>query len=216
MRPLIKLSSIVLPLLRDNIDTDAIIPAAYIRSLSTDPATGLFARWRYRPDGSDDPAFVLNEPRYAGANVLLTGANFGCGSSRENAVWALQRSGISCVIALGYSDIFHANCFKNGVLPIVVGPAVHAYFVRASTRDVPYTVEVDVASGVVAGADGFTCHFELDERKRALLLGGIDEIDATLASSARILAFRKHHRQAKPWLYSVVARPVAQPAKGRQ
>jgi len=208
MQPLAKLSSIVLPLVRDNIDTDAIIPAAYIRSLTTDPATGLFARWRYRPDGSADPAFVLNEPRYAGANVLLSGANFGCGSSRENAVWALQRYGVRCVIALGYSDIFHANCFKNGVLPIVVGPRDHADLVRASTRDVPYAVEIDVASGVVAGADGFTCHFELDERKRALLINGIDEIDATLASSARILAFREHHRQAKPWLYGVAAQPM--------
>src|SRR5664279_3254709 len=127
MQPLAKLSSIVLPLVRDNIDTDAIIPAAYIRSLTTDPATGLFARWRYRPDGSADPAFVLNEPRYAGANVLLSGANFGCGSSRENAVWALQRYGVRCVIALGYGDIFHANCFKNGVLPIVVGPLEHEH-----------------------------------------------------------------------------------------
>jgi 3-isopropylmalate/(R)-2-methylmalate dehydratase small subunit len=208
MEPLVKLSSIVLPLVRDNVDTDAIIPAAYLRSLATDPATGLFAHWRYRQDGSDDPAFVLNDRRYAGARVLLSGANFGCGSSRENAVWALQRYGFCCFIALSYSDIFHANCFKNGVLPIVVNAGDHERLVHASTQDVPCTVEVDVAAGTLTGADGFSAHFNLDDRKRTLLMNGTDEIDATLASSARILAFREVHRKAKPWLYRAVAQPL--------
>ena len=208
MEPLVKLSSIVLPLVRDNIDTDAIIPAAYLRSLATDPATGLFARWRYRPDGSDDPSFVLNDHRYAGARVLLSGANFGCGSSRENAVWALQRYGIRCVIARSYSDIFHANCFKNGVLPIVVDAGDHDRLVQASRQDVPCTLEIDVAAGTISSKDGFNARFSLDARKRTLLMNGTDEIDATLASSARILAFREHHRKAKPWLYRAVPQPV--------
>lgn len=203
MEPLVKLSSVVLPLVRDNVDTDAIIPAAYLRSLEIDPGTGLFAGWRYREDGSDDPAFVLNDRRYVGARVLLSGANFGCGSSRENAVWALKRYGFRCVIALSYGDIFHANCFKNGMLPIVADARDHARLVQASTQDVPWTVDIDVAAGTMTGTDGFAARFSLDDRKRASLMNGTDEIDATLASSARIQAFREVHRQAKPWLYTV-------------
>lgn len=206
MEPLVNLSSVIAPLVRDNVDTDAIIPATYMRSLATDPGTGLFARWRYRADGSDDPAFALNDPRYAGARILLSGANFGCGSSRENAVWALERFGIRCVIALGYSDIFHENCFKNGVLPIVVGSRDHEQLVRSSTATEPYAVTVDVAAGRIVADDGARFEFDLDERKRMLLLEGLDEIGATLASSARIRTFRERHRQEKPWLYAVSAR----------
>jgi hypothetical protein len=105
MEPLIRLTSVVAPLPRDNVDTDAIIPAAYMRSLATDPGRGLFARWRYGHDGREDPGFVLNDPRFRGAAILLSGANFGCGSSRENAVWALRNSGFRCIIALGFSDM---------------------------------------------------------------------------------------------------------------
>jgi 3-isopropylmalate/(R)-2-methylmalate dehydratase small subunit len=114
MQPFTTVTGVVAPLLRDDIDTDAIIPAAYMRSLSTDPGEGLFARWRYRPDGTDDPSFVLNEPRFRGAAFLLAGRNFGCGSSRENAVWALLRFGIRSVIAQGFSDIFQQNALKAG------------------------------------------------------------------------------------------------------
>jgi 3-isopropylmalate/(R)-2-methylmalate dehydratase small subunit len=202
MRPLKTLSSVVAPLVRDNVDTDAIIPASYMRSLLTDPGTGLFARWRYRADGSDDPAFVLNDPRYRSASILLSGANFGCGSSRENAVWALERFGIRCVIALGYSDIFYENCFKNGVLPIVLARRDHDALVRVTAQHAPYRVSVDVAAGSITGDDGVVIGFDLDERKRALLLEGIDEIAATLASAARIGAFRERHRRDKPWLYA--------------
>lgn len=203
MEPLVHLASIVVPLLRDNVDTDAIIPAAYMRSLATDPATGLFGRWRYRPDGSADPGFVLNDPRYAGARILLAGANFGCGSSRENAVWALARHGIRAVLAPGYGDIFHENCFKNGVLPITLDPGDHERLVALCTRDVPCALAIDVARGemrTAAGADVF--HFELDPRKRTMLMNGTDEIAATLAAQERIDAFRLHHRQANPWLYA--------------
>jgi len=202
MEPLTALSSIVIPLVRDNIDTDAIIPAAYLRSLTTDQDTGLFARWRYRADGSANPDFVLNDPRYAGARILLSGANFACGSSRENAVWALARYGIRCVIALSYSDIFHENCFKNGVLPVVLGASEHATLARAASGAVPCVVRIDVAAGTLA-CDGLpTFTFALDARKRQMLLAGTDEVDVTLASSARIRAFREQHRRGKPWLYA--------------
>ncbi|MEP7063072.1 MAG: 3-isopropylmalate dehydratase small subunit [Betaproteobacteria bacterium] len=202
MEPLIELSSVVLPLIRDNVDTDAIIPAAYMRSLATDPATGLFGRWRYRADGSDDPDFVLNDPRYRGTRILLSGANFGCGSSRENAVWALERYGIRCVIALGFSDIFHENCFKNGVLPIVAAPRDHERLVQLCTQAQPAVARIDVKGSTIATAGGDTLHFDLDQRKRALLMNGTDEIDVTLASGARIREFRKRHRRDKPWLYA--------------
>ncbi len=204
MQPLSTLSSIVIPLLRDNIDTDTIIPASYLRSLSTDPGNGLFAHWRYRADGSADPAFVLNEPRYRGAQVLMCGANFGCGSSRENAVWALARYGILCVIALSYSDIFHENCFKNGVLPIVLGAQDHQALARSAAATIPLQVRIDVAAGTLQCAGGATYTFALDERKRAMLLGGLDEIDMTLAAGARIASFREQHRLARPWLYAAV------------
>jgi 3-isopropylmalate/(R)-2-methylmalate dehydratase small subunit len=201
MEPLIELSSVVAPLLRDNIDTDTIIPAAYMRSLATDPATGLFAHWRYRSDGREEPGFVLNDPRYRGARVLLTGANFGCGSSRENAVWALQRFGFRCVIALGFSDIFHENCFKNGVLPIVVGREDHARLAERAEGLDPFYVTVDVGARMVLGMNGEILEFELDARRQAMLMSGADEIASTLALGARIEAFRAGHRARKPWLY---------------
>jgi 3-isopropylmalate/(R)-2-methylmalate dehydratase small subunit len=203
MEPLVHLASVVVPLLRDNVDTDAIIPAAYMRSLATDPATGLFGRWRYRADGSADPSFVLNDPRYAGARMLLAGANFGCGSSRENAVWALARHGIRAVLARGFGDIFHENCFKNGVLPITLDPRDHEHLVDLCTRDVACALAIDVARGEIrtaAGSDTF--HFDLDPRKRTMLMNGTDEIAATLAAMPRIDAFRARHRRDKPWLYA--------------
>jgi 3-isopropylmalate/(R)-2-methylmalate dehydratase small subunit len=205
MEPLIEIAGVVAPLLRDNVDTDAIIPATYLRSLATDPGEGLFARWRYRSDGTEDPAFVLNDPRFRHARILLAGANFGCGSSRENAVWALARFGIRCVIARGYSDIFHENCFKSGVLPIAVPARDHAALVRSCTLDAPCEARVDVAAGTISGQDGTMMRFELDERKRQMLLTGLDEIAATLASAERIEAFRTRHRKARPWLYDAVA-----------
>jgi len=201
MEPFIELSSVAMPLLRDNVDTDAIIPATYMRSLETDPGTGLFGRWRYRDDGTDNPDFVLNDPRYAGTQILLSGANFGCGSSRENAVWALARYGIRCVIALGYSDIFHENCFKNGVLPIIANPRDHQRLAGLCTKDKPHVLDIDIESRTIHTENGEDFHFDLDARKRALLMNGTDEIDVTLASGERIRAFRARHRHDKPWLY---------------
>jgi 3-isopropylmalate/(R)-2-methylmalate dehydratase small subunit len=202
MDPLIRLTSVVAPLLRDDVDTDAIIPAAYMRSLATDPATGLFARWRYRDDGSDEPGFVLNDPRYRGAGILLAGANFGCGSSRENAVWALVRSGIRCVIALSFSDIFRENAFKNALLPLQLPEEAHDALKRAATRSEPLTLTVDVERQAVVTPDGSSIPFELDARRRARLLSGADEIGETLARADDIERFRAAHRQRSPWLYA--------------
>jgi 3-isopropylmalate/(R)-2-methylmalate dehydratase small subunit len=202
MEPLVRVSSIVVPLLRDNIDTDAIIPAAYMRSLSTDPATGLFAGWRHRPDGSLDPAFVLNEDRFRSAQILLAGKNFGCGSSRENAVWALHRWGLRCVLALGFSDIFRENAFKNGLLPITLPPEQHACIAAgAAAGDLHLTIDVRERAIVLPSGDRFT--FELDERRQASLISGADEITETLGRSDAIAAFREAHGRTAPWLYIV-------------
>ena len=201
MEPLISVSGIVVPLLRDNVDTDSIIPAEFMRSLSTDPGRGLFARWRYRADGSENPDFVLNDPRYRGATILLAGANFGCGSSRENAVWALQRFGIRCVVALGFSDIFYANCFKNGVLPVQLPAVAHALVVDEALGECACEATVDLRTQEIELASGRRIGFELDARRRAKLLSGEDEIAATLHRSATIDAFRTGHARRAPWLY---------------
>jgi 3-isopropylmalate/(R)-2-methylmalate dehydratase small subunit len=211
MEPLVSLSSVVAPLLRDNVDTDAIIPAAYMRSLRTDPASGLFARWRYREDGSEDPGFVLNDPRFRHARILLAGANFGCGSSRENAVWALARSGIRCVVALGFSDIFRENAFKNALLPLALPAPAHARLAAAATAGV-LTLRIDVAGRRLVLPAGDTIPFELDARRQAGLLSGADEIAQTLALQPQIERFRTAHRQRAPWLYA----PPGRRASGEQ
>jgi len=201
MEPLISVKGIVVPLLRDNVDTDSIIPAEFMRSLSTDPGRGLFARWRYRADGSENPDFVLNDRRYRGATILLAGANFACGSSRENAVWALQRFGVRCVIALGFSDIFYANCFKNGVLPVQLPASAHALVVDEALGEEASEATVDLRTQEIEFASGRRIGFDLDARRRAKLLSGEDEIAATLNRWATIDSFRAGHAQRAPWLY---------------
>jgi len=187
--------------LRDNVDTDSFMPAEFMRSHSTDPGRGLFARWRYRADGSENPDFVLNDPRYRGATILLAGANFACGSSRENAVWALQRFGVRCVIALGFSDIFYANCFKNGVLPVQLPASAHALVVDEALGEEASEATVDLRTQEIEFASGRRIGFDLDARRRAKLLSGEDEIAATLNRWATIDSFRAGHAQRAPWLY---------------
>lgn len=199
MQAFTTLTGVVAPLLRDDIDTDAIIPAAYMRSLSTDPGLGLFARWRYRPDGTDDPSFVLNETPFRDASFLLAGRNFGCGSSRENAVWALLRFGIRSVIAPGFSDIFQQNALKAGLLPIALAPHDHARIVEATTG-APLTVTVDVATRTLTLPEPPAIRFELDARSQARLLRGLDEVDETLLHRERIEQFRVTQRERFPWL----------------
>lgn len=202
MEPLVRLTSVVAPLLRDDIDTDAIIPAAYMRSLATDPAAGLFARWRYRDDGSEQPDFVLNDRRFRQARILLAGANFGCGSSRENAVWALARFGIRCVIAPSFSDIFRENAFKNAVLPLQLPDEAHRALAESATEREPLTLTVDVERLQIVTPEGAPIAFTLDARRRARLLSGADEIAETMSHAAAIERFRAEHRQRAPWLYA--------------
>lgn len=200
LEPLVTLTSVVAPMLRDNVDTDAIIPATYMRSLSIDPGSGLFARWRYRDDGSEDPDFVLNDPRFRSARILLAGENFGCGSSRENAVWALDRFGIRCVIALGFSDIFRENAFKNALLPITLPRVQHARLAQAAASG-ELRITVDVAAKRLVLPSGDAIPFELDARRQARLMSGLDEIGETLRLGTEIARFREQHRARAPWLY---------------
>jgi len=192
-------TGVVAPLLRDDVDTDAIIPASYMRSLSTDPAQGLFAAWRYRDDGTDDSSFVLNDPRFRYAKFLLAGRNFGCGSSRENAVWALLRFGIRSVIALGFSDIFRENAFKAGLLPIALQAGEHERLAHAASR-ATLTITIDAAMRTVTLPQAAPMRFALESRHQARLLHGLDEIAETLSRREQIERFQGAHRARFPWL----------------
>ena len=189
--PVTMVAGLPAPLLRDNIDTDAIIPSREIRTVGkAGLADGLFAGWRYRAGTRDpDPSFVLNDPRYVGAAILLGGANFGCGSSREHAVWALHEYGVRAIIAPGFAPIFAANCVRNGIAPIVL---------EASFADAPLTVDL-AAQTVTQGDRVWT--FAIAAEAKAMLLGGLDAIDLTLTDTATISAWTARDRAARPWIY---------------
>ncbi len=193
-RPFTTLTSIAAPLIEDNIDTDIIIPSREMKSTSkTGLATGLFAGRRYTQGRAENPDFVLNQPRYRSAAILLAGDNFGCGSSREHAVWALAEHGIRAVIAPSFSPIFAGNATRGGVLPLVLPRATIAALAgEAITIDLP-------AQTVSVGAD-VHC-FTIDAEARAMLIGGLDAIDLTLQSADRIAAWQARNRIARPWVY---------------
>jgi 3-isopropylmalate/(R)-2-methylmalate dehydratase small subunit len=192
MTPFTTLTSIVAPLLRDNVDTDTIIPSREMKSTGkTGLADGLFAPWRYLDADArtPDPAFVLNQPEYAGAQILASGVNFGCGSSREHAVWALAEYGIRCVVAESFAPIFYNNCVRNGVLPVVLDKAAIASLGGQ-------TVTVDLAQQRV-GAHSFA----IEAEAKMMLLEGLDAIDLTLKHKAAIAAWQSADRQERPWVY---------------
>ena len=192
MTPLIALTAMVAPLLRDNVDTDAIIPSREMKSTGkTGLADGLFAPWRYSDAAArtENPAFVLNQPEYAQAQILASGANFGCGSSREHAVWALAEYGIRCVIAESFAPIFYNNCIRNGLLPIVLPN--EAIAALAGT-----TVTVDLTAQTVTGHD-----FEIEAEAKTILIEGLDAIDLTLKHRDAIAAWQAADRTKRPWIY---------------
>jgi 3-isopropylmalate/(R)-2-methylmalate dehydratase small subunit len=203
MMKLVRVTSVAVPLLRENIDTDAIIPSREMRTVSkTGLADGLFAGWRYRSIGERerDPGFVLNADRYRGARILIGGANFGCGSSREHAVWALAEYGFQAVLAPSFSPIFEANCVRNGVVPVVLPGGVIARLGALSAVAEPVAVAVDLETMTVgAGAESWA--FVLDAEWRSMLMEGLDGIDLTLKHAGRIEAFRKEDAGRRPWAY---------------
>lgn len=202
------LTGIVAPLPRDNIDTDAIIPAGIFKLIGTDMSRigeGLFLDWRKTPDGRERPEFVFNKTRFASANILLGGRNFGCGSSREHAVWALLAGGIRCVIAESFADIFYANCFRKGLLPIVPQPNDYSRLMDAAMNTPDgLKATIDLAAGIctwVGQGNGFS--FEVDADRKNVLLKGLDEIAASLQFEPDIAAFQAKDRKARPWVYKV-------------
>ena len=201
------LRAVAAPILRANVDTDAIIPSREMKSVSkTGLADGLFAGWRYTAIGGREPnpEFVLNQRAYAGTKILLGGENFGCGSSREHAVWALHEYGIRVVIAPSFSPIFRGNCVRNGIVPVTLpaeSVAQLAEFVAADPQ--AHQIEVDLeACQVRTGADVYS--FELESEAREMLLEGLDGIDLTLKHRADIDAFVTRDRMQRPWIYSTV------------
>lgn len=194
MKAFTPIDSLAAPLMADNVDTDTIIPSREMRTTGrTGLADGLFAPWRYTEGRTPNPDFVLNQPAYVGAQVLAAGANFGCGSSREHAVWALAEWGIRAVLAESFAPIFAANCLANGLLPITLpAPAVAAL---AGQR-----VRIDLAGCTVTGA-AEVHPFTIDPEARIMLLEGLDVIDLTLKSDADIAAFLAADRKARPWVY---------------
>lgn len=195
MQPFIETTSVIVPLLQDNIDTDAIIPSREIRSVSkTGLADGLFAGWRYLDQNRTvNPNFALNQPHFAGAKILAAGANMGCGSSREQAVWALLEYGFRVVIAPSFNSIFRRNCIRNGILPITLDPA--------PIVEAPAPVTVNLQSKTITAADGRVWTFALEEEATTMLIMGMDEIELTLTSSKKIAQFRSQDRMERPWAY---------------
>ena len=200
MQPFTTLTGVAAPLEITNVDTDMIIPKDYLKIIKrTGLGTGLFAEARYKEDGSENPDFVLNKPAYRNAQILVAGDNFGCGSSREHAPWALLDFGIRCVISTSFADIFYNNCFKNGIMPIVVSPEDLDKLMDDPSRGSNAVLSVDLESQEITGPDGGTIKFDIDAFKRHCLLNGLDDIGLTLEKASSIAAFEKANAQTHPW-----------------
>ena len=202
----LSLSTVGVPLDRMNVDTDAIIPARYLKTIKrTGLGEGLFFAWRYDRDGKEQPDFPLNRPEYRGGKVLVAGENFGCGSSREHAVWALMDFGFRAVIAPSYSDIFRNNCLKNGMLPVTLPAAEVRSLLDALSAAPGSRVEVDLPGQTVRGPRGDVHPFRIDPFAKTCLLEGLDEIALTLASGEAIDRYERERRKVTPWLFQDLA-----------
>jgi 3-isopropylmalate/(R)-2-methylmalate dehydratase small subunit len=201
MKPFATLTATPAPLKVINVDTDMIIPKQYLKTIKrTGLGTALFAEMRYREDGSENPDFVLNKPAYRQAEILVAGDNFGCGSSREHAPWALLDFGIRCVISTSFADIFYNNCFKNGILPITVTPEELDKLFDDADRGANATLTVDLESQTIRGPDGGTIRFEIDPFRKHCLLNGLDDIGLTMEKKASIDSFETKAAASRPWL----------------
>jgi 3-isopropylmalate/(R)-2-methylmalate dehydratase small subunit len=200
-----ELTAVAAPLLRDNIDTDAIIPSREMKSTGkTGLSDGLFAGWRYTEPGgrTRNPNFILNQPEYAGARIILGGSNFGSGSSREHAVWALSEYGIRAIVAPSFAPIFFGNCIRNGIVPAVVGEeGVFELAAAVSANPSANQVTVNVRAQLVCLPDGRRWTFPLEREAKSMLVEGLDGIDLTLKMSAEIAAFQSRDRLERSWIY---------------
>ena len=189
------------PLRMINVDTDMIIPKQYLKTIKrTGLGKGLFAEKRYHDDGREHPDFVLNKPAYREAKVLVAGDNFGCGSSREHAPWALLDFGIRCVISTSFGDIFYNNCFKNGILPIKVSAEDLEKLFDDAERGANATLTIDLERQEIRGPDGGKIHFDIDPHRKHCLLHGLDDIGLTLEKQAKIVDYEEKAKLSRPWL----------------
>ncbi len=195
------LTGVAAPLPLINIDTDMIIPKQFLKTIArTGLGKNLFDEMRYTQDGAEIPGFVLNQPAYRQAQILVAGDNFGCGSSREHAPWALLDFGIRCVIAPSFADIFYNNCFKNGILPIALPQAEVDKLMDDAQRGANAVITVDLVSQVITGPDGGSIGFEVDAHRKHCLLNGLDDIGLTLEKAAAIDDFETRLTARAPWL----------------
>ncbi|HID36437.1 MAG TPA: 3-isopropylmalate dehydratase small subunit [Ghiorsea sp.] len=211
MQAFTTLEGLVVPMDRANVDTDAIIPKQFLKSIKrTGYGPFLFDEWRYEDVGQPEmdctnrpirKDFVLNQPRYQGAQIMLARENFGCGSSREHAPWAIVDYGVSCVIAPSFADIFYNNCFKNGILPVVLSDAeMDVLFVETESNE-GYKLNVDLAAQTVTTPNGQVFGFEVDEFRKHCLINGLDDIGLTLQQADKIRTYEEKRQQEAPWLF---------------
>lgn len=196
-----KLTGVAAPLPIINVDTDMIIPKQFLKTIKrTGLGKNLFDEMRYTRDGAEVPDFVLNQPAWRGATILVAGANFGCGSSREHAPWALLDFGIRCVVATSFADIFYNNCFKNGILPIQLPQSDVDKLMDDARRGANATVTIDLEKQEITGPDGGLIRFEIDPFRKYCLLNGLDDIGLTLQKQDKIAAFEAQRQLGQPWL----------------
>jgi 3-isopropylmalate/(R)-2-methylmalate dehydratase small subunit len=211
MKAFTKIDGLVCPLDRANVDTDAIIPKQFLKSIKRSGfGPYLFDEWRYKDHGEPgmdcstrplNQDFVMNQPRYKGAQVLLAKENFGCGSSREHAPWAIEDYGFHVIIAPSFADIFYGNCYKNGILPIVASHEIVEKLFAECTATEGYHLNVDLESQTVTMPSGASFKFDITPHRKHCLLNGLDEIGLTLQHADEIRAFETKHKAAQPWLY---------------
>ncbi|WP_150303810.1 3-isopropylmalate dehydratase small subunit [Pseudomonas saliphila] len=214
MKPFTQHTGLVAPLDRANVDTDLIIPKQFLKSIKrTGFGQNLFDELRYLDEGYPgqdstnrplNPDFVLNQPRYQGASVLLARKNFGCGSSREHAPWALEEYGFRAILAPSFADIFYNNSFKNGLLPIVLKEDDVDELFRQAEAEEGYQLTVDLEAQTVTRPDGVSYSFDVDEFRKHCLLNGLDDIGLTLQDADAIRSFEERHKQANPWLFGAI------------
>ena len=201
MEKFTKLDAVAAPLNMINIDTDMIIPKQFLKTIKrTGLGVNLFDEMRYNTDGSEKPDFILNQPVYRSASILVAGDNFGCGSSREHAPWALQDFGVKAVISTSFADIFYNNCFKNGILPIVVSPAEReALLADAKDPDNP-ELDIDLPNQVIHRPNGADITFDIDPFRKQCLLDGLDDIGLTMGKAEKISTYAEGRKTTHPWL----------------
>ena len=202
MEPFTTLTGLVAPLDQINVDTDQIIPKQFLKTIKrTGLREGLFFDWRKKKDGSPDPDFFLNQPRYQTASILLTRDNFGCGSSREHAPWALLDQGFRCVIAPSFADIFYNNCFQNGILPVVLKADEVLALMKQTVETEGYRLTVDLADQTVTTPEKTVYRFEIDPFRKDCLYRGLDSIGLTLQHEQAISAYETRRKAEAPWLF---------------